>query len=125
MWGYLSIFPEDSGLSAGLAEAFQQMKFRQIMTVLLFMVAAVVMKNALPDQTFTEGTPSVLAADSTEIELFAVLSPDFLWSDSKSTIAKPQAVSNLSPERASIPGSMIALVVTALSLVSVARRSAS
>ena len=101
------------------------MKFRQIMTVLLFMIAAVVMKNAFSDQTIVNGAEGQLIPVSSENEFLAVLSPDFLWRDTSATIAKPQAVSNLSTESASIPGSMIALVVTALSLVSVARRSAS
>lgn len=101
------------------------MKFRQIITVLLFMLAAVVMKNALPDQTLVVSNSGQINTHVNDNRLVAVLSPDFFPSKVTNVIKKPELVSNISKGPMAIPGSMIALVVTALSLVFVARRSAS
>ncbi|MCB1756355.1 MAG: hypothetical protein KDJ38_12580 [Gammaproteobacteria bacterium] len=104
------------------------MEVRQLLTVAIFMLAAVVMKSALPEslQSHDQGG----GQQAVNYQQTVALVPANVFQD-MSLSQLPSSVSQVaSADTAAeagnpvpIPGSMIALVVAALSLVSVARRT--
>jgi len=105
-------------------EAGFSMKFRQILTVLVFMVAAVVMKNALPNQSMINPNAAPVVNETGASNLVALLSPEVMYAVTLEIPGRETAASSAFIPMP-VPGSVIALVVTVLSLVSIARRAAS
>ena len=102
------------------------MEFRQILTVILFMVTAALMKNSLSDQLVVTEVTAVESevTQSSANEMLAIAPSELLPLKLGSASLQQEAVSYTSGEPVdAVPGSLVALVVAALSLVSVARRS--
>ncbi len=108
------------------------MEIRQIVTVALFMFAAAIMKNAMPGQLFTSESVDTLVVGESSAgenparpEILAAV-PKELLDQANGLISKQKPELSESPKPATetvpVPGSLIALVVAALGLVSVARR---
>lgn len=106
------------------------MEVRQILMVATFMFAAAIMKSAMPGQITVDVISSSVVAEGSE----HVLSPKILTALAPAADLllihedKPPKDNANSPlqqrgfEATPIPGSLIALVVAAMGLVSVARR---
>lgn len=106
------------------------MEFRQILTVALFMMAAAIMKNAVPGPVDPVSEQSMSHEESVSGNsemLVAAIVPDNLLLQATSEAGTEARQLNSEHEgqlngNVPVPGSIIALVVAALSLVSVARR---
>lgn len=107
------------------------MEFRQILTVAIFMLAAAVMKSTFSDQL--EPTQNSTAiTQSTELsslsgEMFTAIPVELVAQNSFVTLIPVRSAEPVQIESSvvinHIPGSLVAIVVAVLGLVSVARRT--
>ena len=107
------------------------MELRQLFSVLIFVVAAVVVKNAmptqLPDSEKAEGVTYAVAAENHAATLLAAAVPVSevpirLKQAASYEVSSVPSVAVQDPSLG-VPGSVIALVVSALGMVAVARRT--
>lgn len=106
------------------------MEIRQILMVATFMFAAAIMKSAMPGQMPAEALSSRAIDEGSD----QVLSPKIITAlapaadlllineDKPPKAGSSSSLQKIGFESAPIPGSLIALVVAAMGLVSVARR---
>lgn len=106
------------------------MEIRQILMVALFMFAAMIMKSAMPGQMPVEVTSIAKSTDARDhaqsSKMVTALAPTsgllLVSEDTSPTVSANSPLRNRGFEIAPVPGSLIALVVAAMGLVSVARR---
>lgn len=107
------------------------MEFRQILTVALFMFAAAVMKSTFSDQL----DPAVSAPELSDQNGVPLISGEMLSAIPIDLVAQNNLVATIPAKKEDpkpaettavinhIPGSLVAVVVAVLALVSVARRT--